>query len=140
MANFNGVQMAKILASPPKKPDVTYVGGRLRVFNEQVVFNGQAIGDTITVGRIPKGAIPLFFIINTDTSTGTATLAIGDGTTANRFAAAATRTTVNAPQMRGDQAPGATELTDETDIVLTVGSAALPASGNLSLQTVYTLD
>lgn len=140
MASHNGVQMAKIESSPQVKPDVTFVGGRLRVFNEQVVYSGQASGDTITVGRLPKGAIPLYFIINTDTSTGTASLAVGDGTTSNKFANASTYTSTNSPTFVGKQAPGAAELTAETDVILTIGAAALPSSGNLSVQTVYVLD
>lgn len=138
MADYNGVQSA-LLASN-QLAEVSFVGGRLRVFNEQVAYASQASGKTIKVGQLPKGAIPIAFIINTDTSTGSATLELGDGTTADKFAAAAAYTSANKPWFVGVQATGAAALASQTDVIATIGTAALPASGNLSVITLYVID
>lgn len=138
MASHNGTQEAKIASG--SEPNVNFVGGRVRVFNEQVTYASQASGDTIKVATLPAGAVILGFILNTDTSTSTATLAVGDGTTAAKYAAASAYTTTDAPQLIGKAATALSALSAQTDIVLTIGTAALPSSGNLSFQTVYVVD
>lgn len=139
MANFNGTQDA-IIASG-LEPDVGFVGGRVRAFVENIVYASQASGSTLTMATLPAGAILLGFELITDTSTGSATLAVGDGTTANKFAAAAAYTTTSTPIQVGNTAgPLAGRQASSLSIVLTTASAALPASGNLVFITYYTVD
>lgn len=133
MAVSYGTQMSKLQASPPSEIDVTYAGGRVRAFVETVTFSSQAIGDVIHVGRVPDGALVLGYVINTDTSTGTSTLTVIGGP----GAAAAAYTSTNVPQLVG-LAPA--KVSGVTDITLTVGTAALPATGLLTIMTLYTLD
>jgi hypothetical protein len=138
MTAYLGVQETVIAAG--NNPPVNFVGGRVRVFNEQFVYAAQASGSTITVATIPAGAVPLFFVLNTDTSTGSATIAVGDGTTAALYGAAAAYTTTNTPTLIGKTATALTALTAQGSVVLTTAAAALPASGNLSFQSYYVQD
>ncbi len=141
MTAYNGTQCAIIAAGG--FPEVTEVGGRCRVFNEKVVYAAQASGSTITVAKLPNGAQILGIELITDTSTGTATLAFGDGTTPTAYSAAAVQTTINVTQIVGVALSGAgvlSPLTADGSIVITTGTAALPASGNLMVSTYYVVD
>jgi hypothetical protein len=141
MTAYNGTQCA-IIASGGY-PSVTEVGGRVRAFNETVVYAAQASGSTFVVARLPQGAQILGFELVTDTSTGSATLVFGDGTTAAAYSTAAAFTTVNATQLVGPKLAGAgvlSPLTADGQIVITTAAASLPASGNLMITTYYTLD
>lgn len=138
MTAYFGVQETVIQAG--NNPPVNFVGGRVRVFNEQFVYATQASGSTITVATIPAGAVILGFELFTDTSTGSATLALGDGTTSNKFVAASAYTTVDVPQVLGKTAPTLAALTAQTNVVITTAAASLPASGNLVVQTYYVQD
>jgi len=140
MASYNGTQVAIIAAGG--YPKVTEVGGRVRVFNETVVYAAQAAGSTITVAKLPTGAQILGIELVTDTATG-ATLAFGDGTTANAYSAAAAFATTNVTQIVGVALAGAgvlSPLTADGSIVITTATAALPASGNLMVSTYYSVD
>ncbi len=139
MANYNGTQDTLIAAG--SEPDVGLVGGRVRAFVENIVYAAQAAGSTLTMAQLPAGAVVLGFELITDTSTGTATLAVGDGTTSNKYVAAAAYTTVNTPVQLGNTAgPLAGRLSAAGQIVLTTATASLPASGNLVFITYYTQD
>ena len=139
MAAFNGVQSAIIAAG--NEPYVSFVAGRVRCFAEQFVYAAQASGSTITVATLPAGALLLGIELTTDTSTGSATLAFGDGTTAAKFVAAAAYTTTDSQTVLPlKTAPQLALLTAQTSIVITTAAASLPASGNLSILTFYQLD
>lgn|SRR5574337_227928 len=139
MANFNGTQVAVIAAG--NEPDVGLVGGRVRAFVETIAYASQASGSTLTMAKLPAGAVVLGFELITDTSTGSATLAVGDGNTANLYSAATAYTTTGVPVNVGNTAgPLAGRLSSAGQIVLTTATAALPASGNLVFITYYTVD
>jgi hypothetical protein len=140
MALTYGTQMARLrggdLADLPAAADVH---GRVRLFNEEVMLAGQAIGDRIEVARLPRGARFLRLELNADAGLGAATLACGDFADPARFAAAA-NLSADAPTPRAKAAVAGIALAEETILLLTVADAALPASGRLSVQTYYTLD
>lgn len=138
MAAFNGVQNAIIAAG--YEGVMPYVWGKVRVFSEQFVYAAQASGSTITVATLPAGALPLSIQLITDTSTGSATLAFGDGTTAAKFVAASAYTTTDTPVEAMKTAPALTVLTAPTSVVITTAAASLPASGNLCVQTYFATD
>lgn len=138
MAAFNATQSAIIAAG--QEPYVSFVGGRVRCFAEQLVYAAQASGSTITVATLPAGALFLGIEFTTDTTTATATLAFGDGTTAAKFAAAAAYTTVDVPQVLGKCAPQLALLAAQTNVVITTAVAALPGAGNASILTFYQID
>ena len=135
MATTYGTQMAKTQTSPPGKIDVTYNGASVRAFVESVTLAGQAIGAAVIVGTVPAGSKLLGFVVNPSVSLGTATLLFAT-TGGTVLAAAKTFTAANTPTLTGNT--GIAQLSADTDIQVTVGSAALPASGTVEIVTLYT--
>lgn len=134
MANTQGARMAQLAAGTTPAPGL--VDGTPRVFVEEVTLASQAIADTIEVARLPKGAVPLYGVIVSSVSLATATVAVGIVGTPGKYRAAATLA-VTTPNVFGvadgvGQAVGAEET-----VILTVGAAALPASGTLRVMLVY---
>lgn len=143
MAQTAGPNMTIITAAnPTQQAEAQAITGRVRCFTEIVTYTTNASGDTILVGQIPAGATFEGLAITTDTSTSSGTLAFGDGTTAGKFAAAAALTATNTPTLRGTAATLGVIINANapTNIVITVGTASLPASGTLVVQTYYKLD
>jgi hypothetical protein len=140
MAALNGLQMAKLKASPIDYPEVADVGGRLRVFNEKITLAGQTTADTIAVARLPKGARVLYGVLTADTSLGTSTIAVGVAGTPGKYRTAATFTATNAPTLFGNAAAVGEPLASDEDVLITIATANLPGAGTLRLQIVFTVD
>lgn len=140
MANTNATQMATLAQVPQAFVAAADVGGALRVFNEKITYASQASGDTINVGKLPIGARPLFFVFTTSASTGTATLALGTSASASKYKAAAVLTATDTPTIYGVTADIGEALTAAEDLLLTIGTAALPASGTLRIMAVYSVN
>lgn len=134
MANTQGVRMAQLAAGTT--PDPGFVDGTLRCFVEEVTLASQAISDTIEVARLPKGAVPLYGVVVSSVSLGTATLQIGVSGTAAKYRAAATLA-VTTPELFGAAGGVGQALGAEETVIVTVGTAALPASGTLRVIMVY---
>lgn len=140
MATTNGTQMAKLLTFPIDYPDPGDVGGRVRVFNEIITLAAQASGDIIRCGRIPKGARVLYGLLNSSVTLATATIKLGSTASDAKYRAAAVFTTTDTPVLFGVNAGVGEELAAEETMIMTVGTASLPASGTLRVQWFYTLD
>ena len=104
-----------------------------------ITMASQASGDTIKLGTYPKGCIPCGGEITVDTSTSSSTVAIGISGTTAKYKAAAAVTTTDVPQRFGKAAAlvGA-PLAAEEEVLLTLGSAALPSSGLMVVDLFYT--
>lgn len=131
MAEHNSVQAAAKAAG--SKLDGAIHGGKLRRFRADVNLASQASGDTINLITLPRGYRFAHGMLNTDTSLGASTLAIGVSGTAAKFRAAATFTATDTPTPFGKQAPTEEAEGAEQAIIATIGTAALPASGNLTI-------
>lgn len=130
--------------------DGSVVGGRMRRFRAVLTLASQAAG-TVDLGlRIPPGHVFAYGVLNTDTSLSTSTIAIGISGATTKYKAAATFTATNTPTLFGANA--AVAETDHTssevgssplgtgtneDIILTVATAALPASGTLVVDMYF---
>jgi len=113
-----------------KLPDTRDVGGRVKEFKFDVVFASQAAGDTIELGDLPAGFDFHYGVIQQDTTTGgTTTLALGVSGTAGKYRTAAINNGT-VPVIFGNYAA---RLTAKERVILTVGAAALPASGNMKV-------
>lgn len=120
------------------KPDATDYGSRMKRYRASITLNSQASGDSIKLATIPAGSVFAFGLINTDTSTSTATLEIGTSASAAAFAAASAYTTTDSPTLFGKAAEEVSDpLTADTDIIATIGTAALPSSGNLVVDLFF---
>lgn len=137
MATFNAFPYSGLLASPQTLPgaDLGY-GGKTISFIAQIANASQASGSVFRLWKARSGLIWRGGEIIVDTSTSTATLAIGNATTSTLYKAAGAVTTTGIPQLFFDGGAGflATMLTAPLavpeEVLLTVGTAALPASGN----------
>lgn len=137
MTSFNATRMAEIAAG--KLPEVRHVFGRLKVFNEKVTLAAQAAGDTINVARLPAGFVPLYGMLVTDTSLGSATVSVGVAGSTGKYRAAAVFTATDTPTPFGKAAALGEPLASEETVFLTVGVAALPAAGTLRVMFIGTI-
>jgi hypothetical protein len=119
-------------------------GGRVRVFLAHVELASQAAG-AYSLGIVPAGMRFLYGTHATDTSLGTSTVAVGISGATGKYKTAAVFTTTDTPTLFGaataiESATGADTTSEigsspvgtgtEETILLTVATAALPASGN----------
>lgn len=138
MANFNGAVAA--LLAEGATPDPGFLNGTVRVSVDSITYAAQASGSTLTLGKLPKGAVVLGGALITSVTTDTATLAVGVSGTAAKYKAAAAVTTADVPQLFGKAAALGAALTAEETIIVTTGAAALPASGTLTCVIFFAAD
>ena len=144
MADFNGVRMADIQASPPKPIDARF-DGTLKIFAEKFagVVGTHIAGSRVLVGRIQKGAI-IHKIEFVGSVANTCTLDFGDGTTADIFVdgmapANAEQVYVGANAVDIAAGVGIGEaLAKEIDVHMTILTAAL-ATGTYVIRTYFTV-
>lgn len=137
MANTLAEQMTLLAAGTTPAPG--FVGGTLRVFNEQVTLASQPAADTIEVAKLPKGAIPLYGVIVPSVTLATAQLAIGITGTPAKYRAAGVLTALT-PEMFGASGGIGEALSAEETVIITTSVAALPASGTVRVIIVYAFD
>ena len=145
MANRFAIQQVGVLdgtAYPAKKLDGAQVGAKERrtLCSKQVLAD--AVGDTVTLCTIPAGAIVRQVNINSDTSLGTSTIAIGTVATPAKYVAATTFTTpLNVPTAIGPKAsvPAAGALLTDDVLIMSVGVAALPAGAVVHIEIEFTI-
>jgi hypothetical protein len=125
---------------PVDLPMAGDIHGRVRVFNEKVVLAAQPTSDIVEVARLPKGARVLYGIVNSTVSLGSSTLAIGIAGNTGKYRTGAVFTATDTPTLFTPAAVAGEALTAEEIVILTIGAAALPASGTLRVMLFYTLD
>lgn len=124
------------------KPRATVYNARLKRLRATFTFASQTTSDTLVVGNLPAGATFAFGLINVSASTSTATVAIGIAGTTGKYRAAAAQTTTDTPTLFGPAAiVGAADpaLAAEEQVIVTIGTASLPASGTMVIDLYYSL-
>jgi hypothetical protein len=132
MATTYSNELAPTQASPPGVPSaLAGYGARKRTFRATITYASQASGSTIVlIDQLPPGYIFAGGTFTTDTSTGSATIAIGTAGSTAAFKAAAAYTTTDVPLVFGKAAALAQDApAAASQVVLTTGGAALPSSG-----------
>lgn len=96
-------------------------------------------GDLIFLGKKPAGVKITDIKVNTGTSTGSATIAIGDGTTADKYVAAVAVTTTNVPVQIGPKAATVDDAIMDADEELwaTIASANIASGTALTITIEY---
>lgn len=139
MAQTFSTDAAGLNASPPTMLNGGVVGGRLRRFRAVVTFASQAAADTIVLTRVPAGNVFAYGMITAGATFGaTATIAIGNSTTAGKYRAAAVHTATVPTLFGTDTAADDSALTAHEDVLLTIAVAALPASGTAVIDLYFT--
>lgn len=135
MATFYPLELIGIsdVSVPTRKLDGRVDMAGLRRRRRTITLASQASGDVCAIVHIPEGAAFAFAVGNTDTSLGTATIAIGVAGTPAKYKAAATFTATDTPTMWGKAAAQALTPNGNAPeaVILTIGAAAFPASGTL---------
>lgn len=124
------------------KPRATVYNARLKRLRGTFAYNTQTTSDTLVVGNLPAGATFAFGVLTADTSSGSATLAIGIAGSTAKYKAAAAFTTTDTPTLFGKAAVvGAADpaLAAEEQVIVTIAAASLPASGILVVDLFYSL-
>ncbi len=113
------------------------VNAKLYRFKATIELAAQASGDVVELFKVPAGMSFVTGILNASASLATSTIKIGTADDDDKYRASATHT-ATAPTLFGAQA-GFVEggNTTEEVVLLTVGTAALPASGTLVVDMIF---
>lgn len=142
MAAVKGANITNIDATPSVKADMAQFGGKLRVQFDTYEASGLAAASTITMARLPKGAVVHNVIVfHDDLGTTAGTLAVGDSGASGRFLAAFATGSAGKQDMLGTY--GAIdgfgyEYTSQTDVIITTAGAAI--TGTIKTAVVYSLN
>lgn len=142
MAQTYSSELSGIASTPVVKPSATAAyGARLRRYRASIVLASQVFGagNEVILAKVPAGLTFAFGILNTDTSLGTSTVSIGTAATPAKYNnAAQTLTSTNTPTLFAAAAQEEqAALTGEEQIQMLVGTANLPASGNLVVDLYF---
>lgn len=138
MAVLYGEQQTLVNAGTTLGPGMA--NGTVRCFVEEITLASQGTSDTIVIGTLPKGCIPLYGVMNNSaTLGGTATVAIGITGTTGKYRAAATKTST-VPEVFGVTAGIGDPLAADETVFITIAAAALPSSGTLRVMMFYTFN
>lgn len=139
MAQTYSVETAGIDSVPVVKASaITSYAARVRRFRATVNLASQASGDTVVLADIPAGFSFAWGQLVSSVSLGTSTVAVGTAASAGAFRAAAVFTATDTPTQFGvTAAVAAGALASTTRVLLTVSTAALPASGTLIVDLYF---
>lgn len=135
MAELKSVE--KELQDSGKLADGFYTDGTVHRVRATIELNAQASGKKILLCEMPKGSLFIYGLLNTSVTLGTSTIAIGDEFTAELIKAAGTLTSADTPVLFGKNKPVNEKLEANTNLYLTVGTAALPAAGTLVVDMFF---
>lgn len=139
MANTYATEAALYLNNTPVK--LAFGGNHnaeVRRWRATITLASQASGDTITLAQIPAGSTFAYGVITSTVTLGTATVAIGKSGTPAKYKTAAVFTAVETPTLFGlTTAMDDDALTAAETVILTIGTAALPASGVLVVDLYF---
>lgn len=140
MATFYGTQAALGQLSPPSAGGPGQDGAVTYVKIDSFTFAAQASGSTLAMFRspLPLGAKFLYGrVVASDVTS--YHIKIGIAGTLDKYMVDAALTTANVPQTFGITASLNTALLAAENIIITTGTASLPASGTLVLEMYYTM-
>lgn len=139
MAQTYSTELAGTQASPPSVPSSTQgYAARLHRYRASITLASQASADTVVLAQVPAGVCFAYGVVTSSVSLGTATVAVGNSTTAGKYRAAAVFTAVDTPTLFGvTTAVAGQPSTAQEQVILTVGTAALPASGTLVVDLYF---
>lgn len=125
----------------PQQLDAALVNGRVRNACAEFTCASDAAGTYTVPIRLPVGARVLACYLNASATMGaSATIAIGISGTVGKYRAAATYTSADTLSFFSLNAAVMTPLTAEEQIIMTVGTAALPSSGRLLVGFLFVVD
>lgn len=139
MAQTFSTELAPTQATPPAVPSSTQgYGARPKRWRATIALASQASADTVVLAQIPAGFAFSYGVITSSVSLGTATVAVGNAAAAGKYRTAAVFTATDTPTPFGNTAAVAGQpSTAQEQVILTVGTAALPSSGTLVVDLYF---
>ena len=139
MATVYGNNFTNITATPAVNADSSQWSGKLRVQYDSYEASSLADASTISVAKLPKGAVVYEVIVHHDALGAGVTLAVGDSSDADRYITATAAATAGKIVMSEDGAIGGFgyEQTAETDIIITNANAA---TGTIKVAVFYSVE
>ena len=119
--------------------NTSVIDGKTKAYQATIDLASQASGSEIVVAKARQGEKFVAGIITSDTSLATATVKIGTKDDDDKYKAAAVFTATNTPTLFGNAAAMAALEADE-EIMITTGTAALPASGTLKVSMLFAVN
>lgn len=116
----------------------TLLGGKVRCAIAEFTLASDVAGVYTAPIRLPRGARVLALALNSDTSLGSTTLAVGIAGTAGKYRAAATYTSTDTLTFVALNAAIGKALAAEEQIIITTAAATAPSSGRLLIMFFYT--
>lgn len=138
MAVFYSNELVNYTANPRGMSDGRVYNATLKRFRATITLATQTTSDTIVIADVPPGYAFAYGMLNTDTSLGSSTVAIGITGTTGKYRAAAVFTATNTPTLFGlATSAGAAALSANEVIFITIAAANFPASGNLVVDMYF---
>lgn len=134
--------MTKSYSNELQQPliNTSVIDGKVKAYQATITLAAQAADDTIVIAKARQGEkFIVGFLTASATLGASATIAIGNATTAGKYRAAATFTAVDTPTTFGKNGAMAA-LEDDEEIIITVGTAALPGSGTLKVTMLFAVN
>lgn len=140
MVQHLGQNTAFTYGEPPRQLSAALAGGALRVLSERITLASQASGDTVILGPLPAGAVVHYGMVTSSRSLGSSTLSIGTAAEPGKYRDGGTFTAIDRPNTFGRIAALGVKLPEAEDVLLTIGAAALPSSGEIAISIFYSTD
>ena len=115
------------------------IDGKVKAYQATIKLASQASGDIVVIAKAKQGEKFIGGLISTDTSLGTSTVKIGTAADDDKYKADAVFTTTDTPTNFG-KVDAMKALEANEDIILTVGTAALPASGYVKITMFFAVN
>jgi len=119
--------------------NTSVIDGKVKAYQATITLASQASADTIVIAKALQGEKFIGGILTTDTSLGSAKIQIGNATTTAKYRADAVFTSTDTPTFFGKAGAMAALAADE-EIIITVGTAALPGSGTLKVTMLFAVN
>jgi len=138
MAQTYSTELQPTQATPADRTSaLAGYGARIRRFRATIALASQASGDTIVLANVPSNYVFAGGELTSTVSLGSSTVSIGTAASAASLKAAATFTATDTPTPFGKAAAMAETAPAARQILLTIGAAALPASGTLVVDLYF---
>ena len=140
MATFYSDVRTALASKPAAAVQGTLRGGKIRTRVSKYEASGQAAGSLLEMDALPVGARLLRGKLVADALGASSTLALGDGTTANKYLAATSTASASSTELTIPISALEAGYTAEEKFILTTAGAAITGTVMLVLEYVEATD
>jgi hypothetical protein len=137
MAVLYGAYTAPRSLTPQGLLDGSVQGGHVRIYREKILLTGQTTADTIVLACPSAGETFLGGVMTADVTLGLAQVSVGTAALPAKYRALAVQTAIDTPTLFGRTSAQAAKLALDETVILTIATAALPATGTLIVDLYF---